>query len=111
LDFLASGLRPCASVVVVHWAGVVVALAFLASGLRPCASVVVVHGASVAAALLTETSSPLVVFSRNRLALSKSPTAARMQGVLVGACVGGAASLVVVGGGGGALVGVSALSA
>ena len=116
LDFLASGLRPRASVVVVHGAGVVVVLAFLASGLRPCASVVVVHGASVAAALLTETSSLLFGFSRNRLALSKSPTAARVHRVLVGAYVGGAASLVValrrwrcVSGGGGD--GVSALSA
>ena len=115
LDFLASGLRPRASVVVVHGVGVVVALAVLASGLRPCASVVV-YGASVAAALLTETSSRLVDFSRNRLALSKSPTAARVHGVLVCAYVGGAASLVValrrwrcVGGGGGD--GVSALSA
>ena len=95
-DILAAGLRPCASA---HGAGVVVTFDFFAAVLRPCASVV--HGAGVAATLLTETSSLLVVFSRNRLALSKSQTAARVQGVLVGACVSDAASLVVVGGGGG----------
>ena len=124
MDFLASGLRPRASVVVVCGVGVVVDAASLASGFRPCASVVVVHGAKVAAALLTRTSSLLLGFSRNRLALSRSPTAARVHRVLgscalypcgsssavsllVGAYVGDAASLLValrrwrcVGGGG-----------
>jgi hypothetical protein len=116
LDFLASGLRSRASVVVVRGVGVVVDAASLASGCRPCASVVVVHGANVAAALLTRTSSLLLGFSRGRLALSRSPTAARVHRVLVGAYASGAASLLValrrwrcVGGGG--VGGVSALSA
>ena len=38
MDFLASGLRPRASVVVVVCSGVVVVAAGLASGFRPCAS-------------------------------------------------------------------------
>jgi hypothetical protein len=38
LDFLASGLRPRASVVVVRSVGVVIVVASLASGFRPCAS-------------------------------------------------------------------------
>ena len=86
MDFLASGLRPRASVVVVCGVGVVVDAASLASGFRPCASEVL-WGFSVGA-------SALYPSSRSSGAASLLVTLRRWR------CVGG-----------GGVGGVSALSA